>query len=199
MARVGIVFATYYAIASGVLAAAAWRVNGWYRLPAIVFFLLAATSLVALTLTARSRVDEWADAWSYELSRLSRLPAAIASTELSAGNDRRLYVAIEDRPESFVEPATAPWEIAGAVAWRVYNTTNSRLLMVDTWHGTHTASQWLATPQNWFSRWNGSSFEQGLCGSGAAIYSFPGSELWSWKTSTSELTRIEAPWEFGCQ
>jgi hypothetical protein len=199
MARVGIVFAMYYSIGSGVLAAAAWRAAGWYRLPAVVFFLFAATSLVALTLTARSRVDEWADTWSYELLRLSRLPASIASTELSASNDRRIYVAIEDRAQSFVEPATAPWEIAGAIAWWAEKTTNSRLLMVDTWYGSHTAPQWFATPQNRFNRWNGHSFEQGPCTTGVVIVSATGTELWSWKTSTNELTRIEPPWEYGCQ
>lgn len=198
MARVGIVLATYYAIGSGVLAAAAWRADGWYRLPAVAFFLFAATSLVALTLTARSRANEWADTWSYEVSRLSRLPASIASTELSAGAGQRIYLAIEDRAQSFVEPATAPWEIAGAVAWKVYKITNSRLLMVDTWHGSRTAPRWFATEQDWFNRWSGDSFEQGPCSSSVAITSNPGSELWSWRTSTSELTKIEAPWEFGC-
>ncbi len=199
MARVGVILATYYSIGSGVLATAAWSATRWYRLPAFAFCLFAAIAFVALGLTARSRVDEWADTWAYELSRLSRLPASIISNELPEDAGRRIYLAIEDKAQTFVEPATAPWEIAGAVAWKASQTTNSRRLMVDTWHGSHTAPYWFSAPGNWFNRWNGNSFEQGPCGSGGITYSSPGAELWLWKTSTSELTRIEAPWEYGCK
>ena len=112
MARVGIVLATYYSVAAGMLAAAAWCTAARHRLPAITFFLCAFISLVALELTARSRVNDWADAWSYEKARLSRLPAAMAST----GSYQRIYVALEDTDPSTILPATAPWEITGAVA-----------------------------------------------------------------------------------
>ncbi len=198
LARVSIVITTYYAVTSGVLAAAAWPPTARHRWPAIAFWLFAAVGLVSLELTARARVAEWADTWSYEQTRLSRLPAIVSSSELQAGGDRRIFLAIEERPRTFVEPAAAPWEIIGAVAWGSYQITKSRLLMVDRWKGTRTAPQWLATPRDWFNRWNGHSFEQGPCG-GAAVYSVSGSELWLWKTSASVLSKVEAPWEYGCR
>ena len=49
------------------------------------------------------------------------------------------------------------------------------------------------------NRWNGHNLEQGYCGSNAAIYSAQGSELWSWNTSTAEISKVDAPWEYGCQ
>ena len=199
MARVGIVLATYYAIGSGVLAAAAWRASGRYRVPAIAFCLFAAVAFVAFGLTARSRVGEWADTWSYELARLSRLPASIASAELPANASQRIYLAVENRSQPGIQPATAPFEIVGAIAWQVYKATNSRLLMVDIWRGSRTRPVWFATPQFWFNRWDGHRFEQGPCATGETAYSAAGTELWTWTTSTSELKRTEAPWEQRCQ
>jgi hypothetical protein len=196
-ARVAIVLATYYSITAGVLAAAAWGAIAKRRLAVLVFWISAGTGLVALNLTARARVGEWADTWSYETARLSRLPTAITSAKMYVAGDRRLYVAIEDRPASFIQPATAPWEIGGAVAWASYKNTNSRLLIVDLWK--QAPPRWFATPPNWFNRWNGEHFEQGVCNDGAVIVRASGSELWSWNTSTSELTKIDAPWEHGCQ
>jgi hypothetical protein len=191
MARVSIVIATYCAIVPGVLAAAAWSVMGPYRLPAIAFCVCAAIGFMALSLTARSRVDEWADTWTYEMARLHRLPVPLAS----ADGERRIYIAIEDRAPSAVQPATAPWEITGAVAWASYKVTNSRLLTLDLWRGT--SKTWFATSPSWFNRWDGHSFEQGPC-DGAVIYSASGAELWSWKTSQGTLTKVEAPWQIGC-
>lgn len=195
MARVGIVLATYYSIAAGVLAAAAWCTISRHRLPAIIFCLSAAISLVALELTARFRVNEWADTWSYEIARLSRLPVAMAS----AGDDQRILVAVENKDPSAVEPATAPWEIVGAVAWAAYKVTSKRLLTQDLWQRSHTLPSWFTASHGWFNRWNGHSFEQGFCGSGAVIYSAQGSELWTWNTSSDELNQIHAPWEHGCE
>jgi len=198
LARVSIVIATYYAVSSGVLAAAAWRQGAPQRWPSMAFWLFAAVGLLSMELTARARVAEWADTWSYEQARLSRLPAPILSGDTAAGGGQRIYIAVEDRPRSFVEPATAPWEIIGAVAWASYRTTGNRILMVDRWKGSRTAPQWLATDRDLFSRWDGHSFEQGPCG-GAALVNVPASELWIWKTSTSALRKVDAPWEYGCQ
>jgi hypothetical protein len=199
LARVSIVIATYYSTTSGVLAAAAWRAPNRQRRTVATFWLFAATGLLALGLTARSRVNEWADAWSYEVARLSRLPLIGVSAHVSAGDDQRIYIAVDDRPLSKVEPARATWEIAGAVAWASYNATNSRMLTLDIWHGSRTVPRWFTTPPDWFNRWNGHSFEQGFCGSSVVTYSARGSELWSWNTSTSEFRRIDAPWELGCR
>jgi len=194
-ARVSIVLATYYSVAAGVLAAAAWCTIGRHRLPATVFGLSAIIGLVALELTARSRVSDWEDTWSYEMARLSRLPVAMAS----AGGNQRIYVAIEGKDPTVVEPATVPWEITGAVAWASYKVTNNRSLTRDLWQGTHTVPRWFVASHGWFNRWDGHSFEQGFCGRSAVIYSAQGSELWSWDTSTGELSHIDAPWEHGCQ
>ena len=195
MARVFIVIATYYALAAGVLAAGAWCKLEKRRSLALVFWCCSGIGLVALGSTARSRVNDWANAWTYETARLARLPFATAA----AGNEQRIYVAIEDKPASTVEPATAPAEIAGAVAWASYRMTNSRVLMVDRWKGTRTSAQWFAASSGWFNRWNGQRFEQGFCDAGTVIYSAPGTELWLWKTSTSVLRKVVAPWEYGCQ
>jgi hypothetical protein len=194
MARVSIVLATYYSIVAGVLAAAVWGATASYRVPAIAFCLCAAIGFVALGLTARSRVGEWADTWTYETARLARLPVPLASPD----GAQRIYLAIEDKAPSAVEPATAPWEIPGAVAWASYKLTNSRLLNLDLWQGGKTVPRWFATPPNWFNRWNGHSFEQGPCGSGVA-FNASGTELWLWKTSGGTVTKVEAPWEIGCQ
>jgi hypothetical protein len=195
MARVGIVLATYYSVAAGILAAAARCTMGRNRLPAMIFCLSVAIGLMALELTARSRVNDWADTWSYETARLSRLPAPTAS----AGGYQRIYVAIEDKDPSAIEPATAPWEITGAVAWATYKVTNNRSLMLDPWRGSRTLPRWLAASHGWFNRWDGQRFEQGFCGNDAIIYSAEGSELWLWKTSASALSKVESPWEYGCQ
>jgi hypothetical protein len=192
MARVGIVVATYFSVAAGLLAAAAWRAPDSYRWPAIAFGLCAATAFVAAGLTARWRVDDWADTWTYELARLSRLPATNASTD----QDQRIYLAIEDRAASFVEPATAPWEITGAVAWASYRLTNNRLSMVEAWRRP-AAYRWYATPHNWFNRWNGHQFQQGPC-TAVVAYGGSGQEFWAWRTSTTTLEKIAAPWEIGC-
>jgi hypothetical protein len=196
-ARVGIVLATYCSIIVGVLAAAAWCAMARHRLIVFLFWVSAGIGFVALDLAARARVTEWADTWSYEIARLSRLPTAITSAKTYVAGDQRLYVAIEDRPASFVEPASAPWEIGGAIAWESYRNTNSRLLTAYLWK--QASYQWFATHPHRFSRWNGHSFEQGFCGGGAAIYSASGSELWSWSSSTGALSKIHAPWEYGCR
>lgn len=193
MARVSIVLATYCSIVAGVLAAAAWCKISQRQLSAITFCLTAAISLIALELTARARVNEWADTWSYETARLDRLPVAMTS----GGGAQRIYVAVEGREPSAIQPATAPWEITGAVAWASYKKTNSRLLTSDIWR--QAPYRWFATPPGWFNRWNGNSFEQGVCSDGAVIYSARGSELWSWNTSGSQLARTNASWEYGCR
>ena len=196
MARVGIVLATYYSVAAGILAAAAWCTMGRNRLPAMIFCLSVAIGLMALELTARSRVNDWADTWSYETARLSRLPAPTAS----AGGYQRIYVAIEDKDPSIIEPATAPWEITGAIAWATYKVTNNRSLMLDPWRGSRTLPRWLAASHGWFNRWDGQRFEQGFCDSSVVIYGVEeGSELWSWNTSTGELKNNASNWEYGCR
>ena len=125
-------------------------------------------------------------------------PPAVVSAEKSAGDDQRIYLAVEGRPEAKVEPATASWEIAGAIAWASYKVTNSRLLTLDLWRGSHTAPRWFATAPDWFYRWNGQRFEQGACDGGAAV-STPGSELWAWNTSSGELSEIHSPWQQDCR
>jgi hypothetical protein len=191
MARVSIVIATYYAIVAGVLTAAVWRTIRSNRPPAVAFFVCAAIGLLALGLTARHRVGEWADTWTFERARLSRLPA-----EAMSGDDKqRIYLAIEDKPTLAIAPAAAPWEIGGAVAWAAYKATDSRMLTLGLWHD---GGRWFATPPGWFNRWNGKSFEQGMCG-GAVVYSASSTELWSWTTSQAILKRVEAPWSIGCE
>jgi hypothetical protein len=192
MARVSIVIASYVSIAAGLLGTGVWRAQDSYRWTAIACCLCAATAFVAAGLTARWRVEEWADTWTYEMARLSRLPA----TSVSSDQDQRIYVAIEDRAPSAVEPATAPWEIVGAVAWASYGVTNNRRSMVEAWRRP-VAYRWFATPHNWFNRWNGHQFEQGPCTSSVA-YGGSGEELWAWRTSTTTLEKITAPWEMGC-
>jgi hypothetical protein len=194
MARVSIVLATHYSVAAGVLAAAARCTMVQHRLPAIMFCISAAIGLMALELTARYRVSDWADTWSYETARLSRLPATTAST----GDYQRIYVALEDKDPSAIEPATAPWEITGAIAWASYRTTNNRSLTLDLWRGTQTLPRWFAASQGWFNRWNGQRFEQGFCDGIVVIYSAEGSELWSWNTSTGELGKQASGWQHGC-
>jgi hypothetical protein len=199
LARVSIVIATYYATTSGVLAAACWRTPNRQRWAAAAFWLFAATGLIALGLTARSRLNEWADTWSYEMARLSRLPPIVLSAHRSAGGDQRIYIAIDDRPLSKVEPARAGWEIGGAIAWASYKVTNDRSLALDLWRGSRTVPRWFTTPPDWFNRWDGQRFEQGFCNSNAVIDGAQGSELWSWDTSTGELNKRGAAWEYGCQ
>jgi hypothetical protein len=200
MARVGIVIATDYSIAAGALAAAAWCVSGQERRFPIVFYLFTVVSLVALDVTARARVDEWAETWTYELARLSRLPTVVTSAEKSPENSQRIYAAKESRPLSFLAPATASWEINGAIAWATYRISKSRLLAIDLWRGSRNWPLWFAMPsQNWFNRWNGQRFEQGFCFNNAVIYGAAGSELWLWDTSASTLTKVDPPWEFGCR
>jgi hypothetical protein len=195
MARVGIVLATYYSVAAGLLAAAAWCTIGGYRLLAIMFWLSTAVSLVTLELTARARVNDWADTWSHETARLFRLPVAATS----AGGYQRIYVALEDKDRSAIEPATAPWEIAGAVAWATYKATNNRSLTLDLWQASQTLPRWLAASHGWFNRWNGHNFEQGFCGNDAVIYGVEGGELWSWNTTTGKLDKVPPNWEYGCR
>ncbi|WP_298259287.1 hypothetical protein [Bradyrhizobium sp.] len=197
MARVSIVIATYYAIVAGVLAAAACCMPGGSRLPAVTFCFSAAIGLIALELTARARTGEWAETWSYELARLSRLPAAVTSGNIPAGGDQRIYVALEDGPPLSLAAATAPWEIAGAVAWASYKMTNNRLLTIDLWKGSRTLPRWFAASHGWFNRWDGQRFEQGFC-HGAVIYSAAGRELWSWNSSTGDLRKVDTIWEHGC-
>ena len=199
LARVSIVIATYYAITSGILAAAASYALDRRRWSVIIFWLFAATGLIALSLTARSRVEEWADTWSYETARLSRLPSALVSARIAGDDDQRIYLAVDDRPLSKIEPATASWEIGGAIAWASYKTTNSRLLALNLWHGSRTAPRWFAASHGWFNRWNGHNFEQGFCGSDTIIYSTEGSELWTWNTSTGAVNKTAPPWQYGCQ
>jgi len=199
MARTCIVVATYYCIAAGVLAAAAWSTADRSPLTAIAFCLAAATGLVALEATARARTGEWAENWSYELARLSRLPATVTSGDKLAGADQHVYVAVEDGPPLAIAAAAAPWEITGAIAWASYMITNTRSLTSDLWKGGNTAPRWFAATRGWFNRWNGQLFEQGFCDSGTVIYSASASKLWVWKTSASTLSKVDGPWEYGCQ
>jgi hypothetical protein len=186
--RFSIVSATYAAVTVGVLAAAAWcSTIGRNRVPSVAFLVCAGIALPALCLTARYRVDEWAETWAYEADRLSRLP-----DEIFSGDKRRIYLAIEDRATSIVEPASEPWEIGGAVAWK----TGNRMLMLDIWHSG--PPRWFATRSDWFHRWDGSELEQGVCVNMATNYSARGTELWAWRTSTTEISRIDAPWKRGC-
>ena len=190
-ARVFIVIATYYSLAAGVLSAAAWCAFSKRRVLALAFCCCSTTGLVALDMTARFRVSEWADAWSYDVARLARLPLPIATL----GSEHRVYVAVEGKGAATIEPATAPWEITGAVAWASYKVTNSRLLALDLWRETPT---WFATHPDWFSRWDGQSFAQGPCNEDPS-FTARASELWLWKTTTSTLTKADAPWQYGCR
>ena len=204
MARVSIVLATYYSIASGLLAAAAWGARN--RLPALLpaslpplaFWVFAAISFGGLAVTDRYRVGEWADTWSHELARLSRLPASITTPEASASAGQRIYLAVEERTPAYLEPATATYEITGAVAWAIYQHTNSRLSMIDIWRGSQTVPRWFGTAYNWFNRWDGKNFEQGPC-QGPVAGTLSGTELWTWDTSSGALVKVEPPWQLGCQ
>jgi hypothetical protein len=194
-ARVSIVIATYSSVGAGLLATAVWRQADCRKFSAAAFCLSAAATLVALDLIGRLRVSEWAATWTYETERLSRLPAGMENPDYA----RRIYFAIDDRRSwpSGVDPANAPWEITGAVAWASYKVTGRRSLMIHVWREGR--SNWFSTPRNWFSRWNGQQFEQGPCSSNVVVYSLSGSELWLWQTSAAELTRAEAPWQQACQ
>jgi len=196
-ARVCIVLATYYSIAAGVLAAAAFTAIGRYPRLAVTFAISAAVSLLGLELTDRARVNDWADTWTYELARLSRFPAEQIAAETPVDGRERIYIAIDRKEPTAVEPASAPWEITGATAWATYRKTNSRLLTVDLWKGGRAAPYWVATPPNWFHRWDGHILEQGFCGS-SPILRTTGSELWSWNTLTGEIKEIAPPWQLGC-
>jgi hypothetical protein len=190
-ARVSIVTATYFSLAAGVLASGSLVSIKEARIPAFLFLICAATGLLLLDLTDRHRVDEWAETWTYETERLARLPV-----EVFLGDRQRVYLAIEERPPSAVEPASEPWEIAGAVAWMAHNRTGDRLLGLNIWHNQ--PLRWFTSHTDWFNRWDGSRFEQGPCASMTTTYGVQGTELWAWKTSTTELYRIDAPWKGGC-
>ena len=194
-ARVSVVLAMYSAIVTGMLASAAWRsINSEDKvsaLSALAFCIYTGIGFLALDAAARYRVSDWARTWVYEAARLSRLPADVPTT----ADGLRIFLAIEDAPPSVVDLASQPWEIGGAVAWSIYRRTKDRSMMLGIWnHDLH----WHGTPDNWFNRWDGSRFEQGLCANMATSYSVQGAELWAWKTSTSELFRLEAPWQHGC-
>jgi hypothetical protein len=83
-----------------------------------------------------------------------------------------------------------------AVAWASYRLTNNRLSMVEAWRRP-AAYRWYATPHNWFNRWNGHQFQQGPC-TAVVAYGGSGQEFWAWRTSTTTLEKIAAPWEIGC-
>lgn len=195
MARVSIVIATYFSIAGGVLAASSSPANGRHQWLTIAFFGFTMTALVGLGLTARCRVEDWADTWTFELARLSRLPTFAAPGDGS----NRAYLAIEDRALTAVQPATAPWEIAGAVAWASSKRSpeTSQFLLTGLWKGE--PYRWFGTIGDWFNRWDGHQLEQGQCANHAVIYSAPASEFWIWNTSTTELKKAEAPWELQCR
>ena len=196
MARVSIVIATYSSIASGVAAAAALQAINRYRWQAMVFFLSALVALAGMGLCARSRISEWAEVWTYELARLSRLPDNVTFDD----GRERAFLAIEDRAPSYLQPASAPWEIQGALVWATFrrSTNHDRRMIASSWD-SHRLSHWFATSDNWFNRWDGHRFEQGLCDGHAAIYSSAASEFWVWRTSKLEMERIESPWEMGCK
>jgi len=199
LSRVSIVIATHYAVTSGVLAAAAWCSPRLRQRPAVLFCLCAAIGLFALGLTARSRVSDWADTWSYELARLARLPPEVTSADVSAGGSQRIYLAIDERESSMVEPAMSIWEIRGAVAWAIYKKTMNREQALDLWHGSRNFPLWFSARQDWFNRWDGKSFQQGSCDGSGVVLSDQGQELWLWKTSTSDLIAAAPVWERGCR
>jgi hypothetical protein len=151
-------------------------------------WLSAVIGLMAFELTARYRVSDWADTWSYETARLSRLPATTAST----ADYQRIYVAIKDK-DPIIEPATAPWEITKLPGPTTKPPTTGR------WHNSQTLPRWLAASQGWFNRWDGQRFEQGFCGSNTVIYSAQSVELWAWNTSTGEFDKQASGWQHGCQ
>jgi len=199
MARTSIVVATYASIGTGLLAAAGWQqltrsaIVGGRSLGGLS---LAATVVLLFTMTVAShaRLEEWEASWDYEVARLSRLPTDYEFG--SRSSDPRFYVLIEDR-DLLNAPASAPWEIGGAIAWQLYKRSGDgdRRMMDELWHGK--GSPWFASGPNWFTRWNGQTIEQGFCG-GEPIYTSTSTELWVWNPAASTFTAVKPGWSHGC-
>jgi hypothetical protein len=194
MARTSIVVATYVSICMGLLSAGGWQ---QLKRPATVAGLsLGATSalLFTMALVSHARLEEWEETWDYEVIRLSRLPIDYGFKF----HDPRFYVLIEDR-NSIYAPASAPWEIAGAIAWQLYRRSGNsdRRMMDELWRTKPTHWLWFTAMPNWFTRWNGKTIEQGFCGS-QPIYTSGSPELWVWNPAESSFTSVTPNWSHGC-
>ncbi len=196
-ARVAIVIAVYSSIAIGLLSTGAWNAMRLRRPSGFIAILLTLGLLVNLNLTSKLRLSEWAATWQFEKARLARLPVEFQFRQ----NDTRVFLALEDHESTFIMPATAPWEIFGAVAWAVYvrSPAHDRSMMVDIWENTNLGVRWFATPPGWFNRWNGKSFAQGPCGTEGTVYESAGSEFWIWHSSESKFERQVNSWNSGCE
>jgi len=202
MARTSIVIATYASICMGLLTAA-----GWQQLKAAAHpggrclggLSLAGTLvlLFTMTVTSHARLKEWEDTWDFEVARLARLPADYDFNPPSS--DPSFYVLIEDR-DSIYAPASAPWEIGGAIGWQLYkrSANSGRRMMDDLWHTKPIHWPWFVAMPNWFTRWNGETVEQGFCANQAPIYTSTGSELRVWDPAASTFASVEPGWSHGC-
>lgn len=195
MARTSLVLTIYAGIGMGILSALAWQALAVRPVSAIAGIASIAAIIIGIGMSSSHRIDEWARAWQFEMTRLSQIPEEIVSLQ---GNDRA-FIAISDTKWQFVAPASAPWEISGAAAWALYNRTGDRKAMADVWNMRSPSFRWYAAFPGWFSRWNGSRFEQGPCGSDAAVYGRSASQTLLWKPGNPKFEDAGASWESNCK
>lgn len=189
-ARVSIVFNVYASVMIGLLASSSAPNKS--RFIAYIHLFSLAVLLLSLAIASRARVNEWADAWSKEMVRLSNFP----DSPIELAVERTIAVSVQPTTHDIIQIATAPWEISGAAAWVQYirHKAMGFRKMNTPWHG----SVWFATPPGWFNTWDGTTFKQGPCGASMPTYQSTAQSLYVWDNATRDLIPAKAPWRIGC-
>jgi hypothetical protein len=197
MARTATGINFFASLGCGFLALGAWELRRRLFSAWAMALLSAASVILCLTVSSRTRTSEWANTWEYEKQRLAALPADYSFQV----DDQRLFVLVDTRNNGFTRPALAPWEITGAIAYQLYirSQYKDRRMMIEAWERPPGWRwRWFVSSPGWWNRWDGSTFSQGLCGNRALIVESSGASLWIWPSDVSAFALAEAGWHAGC-
>jgi hypothetical protein len=187
-ARVTVVMSLYGAVFMGLAsAAAAARLVDQPRL-ARAHIAATVALVVAFAIASAYRLVDWVGSWQTQLAVLEQLPAEAKT--LPAPDRGYLYVGPLGPAD--VPIAAAPWEVAGTIAFRVYqeDPALARQIMSAAWNGP--GQRWMALPPHWALDFDGETIRGYVCGNPAPVVSLQAKELWTWTLGDSQL-KMAAP------
>ncbi|MGL4396244.1 MAG: hypothetical protein ACRCS9_06885 [Hyphomicrobium sp.] len=195
MARTSVCISFYMTLGLALLAVGAWHLQTRGILLHSAAIAACVLLISGLTLASRARVDEWAETWRLDATRLATLPDAYAYNPA----DQRIFVLVDQTETGDIPLASAPWEIHSAIAYQVFVRSGhtDRRMMKTAWRNKEW--KWFAATKGWFNRWDGKVLAQGFCSNKVELYHNSGSELLVWTLGNPQLTPAAPGWSVGCE
>lgn len=194
-ARVTVVMSLYGAVLSGLASAAAVaRLTGQPWL-ARTHILATVTLVVAFGIASAYRLVDWAGSWQTQLDVLNQLPD---EAKVVPAPDRG-YLYIGPLGPPVVPIAAAPWEVAGTIAYRVYqdDPALARRIMTAVWNGS--GQRWVGLAPDWSIDFDGETIRQYVCGNPVPAFSLQAKELWVWTLGEPGLKMASPGFHVACK